>query len=325
MKTFVLLVLLTTLATPLTTYAGPAEDALKGFFEGRTVILNLEMPATDDGVDVHPDRANPLDYSALADRLKRHGTALFIGDETMITKVKVKKKHVEFQLAGGGFGTFFDGIGPAVTIPDVPKSRRERHLENAVREESDPERKRNLELELAGERDAREAEQRHNAVQAAQAAEIRRIYMRQAALEGGSRFNIRFERGVPDNLSPDMVMAMLGPWVVFPWRVDVGNDPAGSRGTAPPVLSTEFAGLRKGLLMSEVETLMKDRPRAEERSRDGRLDITDWIYETHLGRLELTFAEGVLVRFGPASPWVDASTGRNGDSASTAPGFRRLR
>ena len=99
-----------------------SEDQLRTFFEGKTVRVKIEMPGTEDGVDVYPGTAHPIDFPKHATRLKRAGTALRRGDEVLVTKVKVKKDLIEFQLAGGGYGTFGDDDNPNVFVPAASKS-----------------------------------------------------------------------------------------------------------------------------------------------------------------------------------------------------------
>jgi hypothetical protein len=95
--------------------AAQDERALRQYFEGRQVVLKLDMPGTENRVDVYPESAQPLDYPDYAGRLKKYGTALRSGESTIVTKVKVKDKLIEFQLAGGGYGTFGDDNNPTVT------------------------------------------------------------------------------------------------------------------------------------------------------------------------------------------------------------------
>jgi hypothetical protein len=79
--------------------------------EGERVTLQIDMPATSDGVDVFPGTSRPLDFEEYANRLKSTGTAYRQGEKTIITKVKVKGKNIEIHLGGGGFGTFDDELG----------------------------------------------------------------------------------------------------------------------------------------------------------------------------------------------------------------------
>ncbi|MBA3344916.1 MAG: hypothetical protein H0T44_06375 [Gemmatimonadales bacterium] len=71
------------------------------------------MPGTEAGVDVYPGTPRPLDYPRHADRLKDFGTSIRSGEEAMVTKVKVKSKHIEFQLDGGGTGPWATRPPPA--------------------------------------------------------------------------------------------------------------------------------------------------------------------------------------------------------------------
>src|SRR4029077_99560 len=85
-----------------------SEAALKSFFEGKRVTVKIDMPGTSDGVDVQGDARQAIDYSRYRDSLKRFGTAIRSGDSITVTLVKVKKELIEFQLGGGGYGTFGD-------------------------------------------------------------------------------------------------------------------------------------------------------------------------------------------------------------------------
>ena len=101
------LFLIAGLLVPGTLHA-QSENALREYFEGRTVKVKLAMPGTEDGVDVYPGTSKPLDYPRHASRLKQYGTALKPGADALVTKVKVKSNLIEFQLDGGGYGTMGD-------------------------------------------------------------------------------------------------------------------------------------------------------------------------------------------------------------------------
>ena len=95
-----------------------SEAALRDYFEGRTVKVKLAMPGTEDGVDIYPGTAKPLDYPRHAGRLKSNGTALRAGDDALVTKVKVKSNLIEFQLDGGGYGTMGDETSSSVGVSE---------------------------------------------------------------------------------------------------------------------------------------------------------------------------------------------------------------
>src|SRR5258705_6824449 len=125
-----------------------SESDLKQYFEGRNVTLKLDMPATKDGVNVYPEREQPLNYSEYANRLKRHGISIRRSDIIMITKVKVKDKHIELQLGGGGYGTIGDETDSSANVSGVSKSRREKNLEDTLKDENDPARRKRIKREL---------------------------------------------------------------------------------------------------------------------------------------------------------------------------------
>ena len=204
---------LSVLATPL---SAQTEVALKEYFEGRTVSPKLALPGTEDGVDVYPGSPKPLDYSRYAKRLKDYGAAIKPGQPATITKVKLKSKLIEFQLDGGGYGTFGDETSSRVSTEPAPKTNREKYVEAELQRESDPGRKRALKRELDDLRGEREREDARNRAAVAEAEEHRKENIRQRRLEGGSRFNLRFaDRVPPEALYPDAVVRALRAYLDF--------------------------------------------------------------------------------------------------------------
>src|SRR5712692_9870776 len=106
--------------------AAQDEATLRSFFEGKRMALKIDMPGTSDGVDIRVDSSRPLDYGRYGDRLKEYGAAIRAGQSATVTLVKVKKDLIEFQLDGGGFGTFGDDTSTSVYIPHIDKSSREK-------------------------------------------------------------------------------------------------------------------------------------------------------------------------------------------------------
>jgi hypothetical protein len=289
------------MAAPL---AAQSEGQLKSYFEGKTVVVKLDMPATDDGVDVYPTRARPVDFSKYARRIKAHGTAVKSGDSIVITKVKVKKDLIEFQLGGGGFGTFGDDKSTDVYVPATEKTRREKDLERDIKNEKDPEKRKAMSEELDAlhkERDRQDALLKATTASAEQA---KRGNVRQQALTAGSRFNIRYNGGVPvEALTPDAVMRALGQYVDFT-AMTTGTDiaingwtasGAATAGAAAPCASGALT-LRRGLTEQEVESLL-GKPQTIVEQAEGRLTTRTNVYVHPDRRVEAMFVEGVLVRF----------------------------
>src|SRR5258708_1948993 len=153
-------------------------------------------------------------------RVKATGIAIRSGESVLVTKVRVKDKLIEFQLAGGGFGTFGDDTSSSVSVPSVSKSNRERDLERLVKDETDRDQKRRLQRELDDLRNDRQREDGRNRAAAVTAEEAKKTRIATTRLHSGSRFNIRYNEGVPRGLGPDGVMRALAEYVDFPFARD---------------------------------------------------------------------------------------------------------
>jgi hypothetical protein len=278
-------------ATLIVLAAAPAfaqsESALRQRFEGRTVVTRIDMPATAQGVDIEPGGEQPFDSGSYSYRLRSSGVAIRAGEAVTVTKVKVKDKLIEFQLGGGGFGTFGDSSGSSVYIPPASKTAREKELERLVRDEKDAQRKKELQRELNDLRREREREDsRNKAVE--QAAEAVKEADRRRALEMGSRFNVRYRSGVPaPALTPEGLMRALAEYVDFSGR------------TAPAAEDERPAGrgpLRKGLTWDEVEDLLGS-PETTSDHTEGSLKTKTAVFLRGDDRIEALFVEGVLVKY----------------------------
>lgn len=193
-----------------------SEDHLKRYFEGRRVEVKIDMPATKDGINVYPERNRLIDYNRYGNLLKTFGVSVREGDRIMITKIKVKDKHIEFQLGGGGYGTLGDDTSSSIYVPAASKSRREKNLEKELKYENDERRRRRIKEELDYLRRDRESEDRRNKAEVAEAEELAKQRIDEKRLQGGSRFNIRFERNLTgDDLTPENVMEALAEYIEF--------------------------------------------------------------------------------------------------------------
>ena len=271
-----------------------SEAALKNYFEGRSVTLKLAMPGTESGIDIYPADPKPLDYPSYADRLKQNGTAIRSGQEAMVTKVRLKGTHIEFQLDGGGYGTMGDETSPTVAVPVAEKTKRERNLEAELKRESDPERRRDIKEELDELREDREREDARNRAEVADAEEQKKENIRQRRLEGGSRFNVRFRDSLPPSiLTPSGLQAALGEYVAFehaegePLLAGMPTTAAQAPGNGLP---------RKGMTTGEMEALLGAAVDSNER-KEGRLTVTTRSYRSGAGRITAEFVEDVLIRY----------------------------
>ena len=286
-----------------------SEAALIDFFEGKSVVVKIDMPATQQGIDVFPDARRAIDFAAYSARLKSTGVAIRNGDSVLVTKIRVKDKLIEFQLAGGGYGTFGDDTGSVYT-PSVSKSNREKDLERLVKSETDAARRRRLQNELDDVRNERAREDSRNKATALAAEEAKKSRIASTRLHSGSRFNIRYTEGVPSGLGPDGVMRALAEYVEFPFATDrrpAATDrrpaPQGGRVTAQPVLPEPgFGGgaIRKGMLLAEVEDALGKAEKTTNRA-EGTLRVTTAIYSRGDQVITAEFVEGVLIRYSISS------------------------
>ena len=273
-------------AAPL---AAQTEAVLKEYFEGRTVTSKLALPGTEEGVDVYPGSPRPLDYARYANRLKEYGTAIRAGEPVTVTKVRLKSKHIEFQLEGGGYGTFGDETSSRVSTDAAPKTKREKNLEAELQRETDPARKRALKEELDDLKTAREREDARNRSAVAEAEEHRKANIRQRRLEGGSRFNLRYADQVPpEALRPEAVIRSLQQYMEF-------GQLASEDRPGPPAQPLA-GGLRKGMLIQDADATLGAPVTSAER-KEGSLRVTQRRYSSPMGQVTAEFVEGVLVRY----------------------------
>jgi hypothetical protein len=263
------------------------EEALKAYFEGHRVTLRLDMPGTSDGVDVHADAKRAFDYGEYKDHLRKYGTAIRAGQSAMVTLVKIKKDLIEFQLDGGGYGTFGDDTSTSVYMPLVEKSERERELERKIRDEDDRERRRAMQRELDDLRDRRERENRRIEVEKERAEERKAERLAERRLTGGSRFNLRYEDRVPAGMRPVDVMAALGEYV------DFGN---GAAMAIEPMPAADVTALRKGMTRTEVEHLFGRAAEVWQRTT-GDVTVVTLVFSVNSQRVSVEFVEDVLVRY----------------------------
>ncbi|MGZ8492511.1 MAG: hypothetical protein ACXWZS_09945 [Gemmatirosa sp.] len=305
--------------------AAQNEGALRAAFEGKTVTARIDMPATSQGVDVYPLDQAPLNFRDVAQRLKDHGTAVRMGQPVMVTKVVVKKNsHIEFQLGGGGYGTFGDwaGDGSSVSVVNAGETKGEKALRDSIKATSDKGQRQRLQRELDGLRSARERENARGAAEAQQANIARETLLRAKRAESGSRFNVRFRQGIPpEQLTPDGVMRALAQYLDFgaaaPTIVAAGTTAGTTAGGAPaipaaalradapaaaPAATTAaaapggIAALRKGLTVEQVEALLGPAATAAE-VKDGTLAVTKRTYRRDGMQVAARFVGGVMIDF----------------------------
>ncbi len=266
------------------------ERLLQQFFEGRLVTVLADMPATHKGVDVRVDREVPIDAATVGERIAQAGVAIHQGTRVAITKVHLKDDLIEFHLAGGGFNWVWDT--QAKVSPETGKSRRERELEKEIKDEKDPDRRRELEHRLRDARRDREREEHHRREIAATENALRDQQDRERALFKGSRFNLRWDDKVPVRAqTPQAVMAILAPWVDFSGLPGAPETPRRPRRAEDDPAPGQ--DVRTGMSWSEVQDRLGPPDRLDN-TLEGDLRRSRATYGER--GLELTFVNEVLVQ-----------------------------
>ncbi len=116
-----------------------SELRIKKALEGRTVLVKMDMPAVENGVEMLFDDADvSFDQASYTKLVKEYGIALKKGHRARITGVRVTRKGIEIDLDGGGSpgrDWVVEGIRIVEPAP-VPKTDREMDLERQVMNES---------------------------------------------------------------------------------------------------------------------------------------------------------------------------------------------
>jgi hypothetical protein len=280
------------------------EAALRAFFVGKRVTVTIDMPGTSDGVDVYADSSQSLDYRQYGERLHQYGTAIHSRQTATITLVKIKGDHIEFQLNGGGYGTFGDDTSTSVSIPYVEPSSRERELERLIKGEEDARERRQLERERDELRERRERENRRIDQERADAEARKREQLDERRRKGGSRFNVRYHGSVPEGIKPEEVMAALADVVDFS-SLGYRPDPVARRRDADDDrdafdTSDDAAAIHRGMSRADLEKAF-GRPVSEKPHREGALTVTTLKFAQGNRAIVADFVEDVLVRFSISS------------------------
>jgi hypothetical protein len=281
------------------------EAALRSAFEGKLVTVKIDMPGPSEGVDVYPGAQMPVDFRKVADRVKKNGTSLKMGQQVMVTKVVVKKNdHIEFQLAGGGYGTFGDNISSPSNVytSSEGETREERAIKDSIKAAKGPTKRKQFERDLANMRAERERENEKAKAEAAQANAANEANLREKRLAGGSRFNIRYKEGIPpESLTPDGVMKALGEYIDF--TATAGTVAASAAAVLPSKPNANasstgsgLSGLKKGLSLKEVEALLGPAVTAKE-EKEGSVSVMKRTYHHSGMKVSASFVSEVLVDF----------------------------
>jgi hypothetical protein len=221
----------------------------------------------------------------------------------------VKKDRIEFQLNGGGFGTFGDDTNTNVQAKPVDKSNYEKSLENQIANTDDPDQKARLQRDLDRERARRAREDAANQRAAQVASQIKAQQVADSRMQGGSRFNLRWQGKIPsDSLSPEAITHLMANYVTLDApgaQPEAGSPPPGygpPAGYAPaPPAGAPTGQLQRGMHIADVTALLG--PGTQTSSTTSSDGLTTQVFEYVNGErhTQVTYVSGVVVRFSISS------------------------
>jgi hypothetical protein len=268
-----------------------------------TVTAKVDMPASREGLDIHPGTESPLDLHKAAERIKQYGVAVHAGQSAMITSVVVKTHDIEVLLGGGGYGTFTGTTTPGDETPTITyqaETRREKDLTEQLKYTNDYWERERIRRELD-----EMARQRNRSDQKAPQASAQQGEQQKRAATG-SRFNIRYDGAMPeDAATKSRILAVLSKYVEF--ERTPGEQAAGpvrwsltdmARRGRPE--DSSAPALRKGLTVQQVAQILGPASKLEDRS-DGALEIDFREYNRDGQHVTAEFVGGVVANYTVAS------------------------
>jgi hypothetical protein len=275
-------------------------NSLEGYFTGKEVVLKIDMPGTQQGVDLRYNKDAPMNWKEYSNRLKSNGVAIPKGATARVTGVVVKDDRIEFQLDGGGFGTFLDDTNTTVTAKPVEKSDYEKRLEKQIADTTDEDKKRSLQRDLDRERARRERQNANSQAAAQVASQIKAQQVAENRMRGGSRFNLRWPGSIPpDQRTPQAVMKLLADYVSFDSLQTAAAAPAPNSAGDAAIPAT--AQLKRGMKIEEVTNLFGPGKQLSESVSNDGLKTQTFQYATGDRRVEVTYVEGLVVRYSISS------------------------
>ena len=138
-----------------------------------------------------------------------------------------------------------------------------------------------------------------NKAAGATASELKKSRIATERLHGGSRFNIRYNEGVPVGMGPDGVMRALADYVDFS-SVSDQRMASAPLVNAQPAATPLIVALQKGMSLADVERLLGRADKTSQRN-EGSLTVLTAIFERGDQIVSAEFVEGILVKYSISS------------------------
>jgi len=274
-----------------------AESALREAFVGRQILLKLDMPGTQKGVDLDFGQNDPLVWRDYENRMKEFGVALHKGDQATVTSLVVKNDRIEFHLDGGGYGTAHDDTG-SVTARIIPKSSEQERMEKALKDTTDRERRRDLQDRIDREESRRRFLQSQENSAAMVAQQIKQQEIANRRLHGGSRFNLRWKGGIPSQeLSAASVRMRLASFVDFDNNAAQQQQRAVLPTPAATANNDPLTALHRGMSLKELMNLLGSGQLVSQETGANGLLNQEMLYLTESSKVHVTLVDGIVIRY----------------------------
>lgn len=84
------------------------EQQMNGFLLHKRLVSRATFPAYKYGIDLHID--GRIEQGMATRYIKEYGVGVEVDEAATVTAVKIKDKHIEVHLNGGGFGSLADAL-----------------------------------------------------------------------------------------------------------------------------------------------------------------------------------------------------------------------
>jgi hypothetical protein len=277
---------------------GTSELALREAFVGRQVVLKIDMPGTQKGVDLTFGQGDPMEWKDYENRMREFGAALHKGDQATVTSLVLKNDHIEFHLDGGGYGTVHDDTG-TISPRSIPKSDEQVRLEKALKDTTDRKRRQELQDRIDHEENRRRFLQTQENSAAMAANQIKQQDIANRRLRGGSRFNLRWKGGIPaQELNADAVRLRLAAYVDFD-NVTVPQLERGAQQPTPAASNNNdrVSALHRGMSMKDLMDLLGPGQLVSQEMNSSNLLTQEMLFLTETSRVHVTLVDSIVIRY----------------------------
>lgn len=210
-RTFCLIALVLAACAQVAIGQDDSEPRMQKALEGRRVLVKMDLPAIDTGVDLFIDNTevsyNAASYSQL---MKDYGVSVKKGTRSRITGVRITGKGIEIDLDGGGLPGPDWVVGNLRLVEPIPqaKSDREQELERQLQSETNPGTAGFLRNEIEYERQRRFSQDERNRQQFERVSRLRNEYITENRKSWGSKVTV-IVRSTKDTITMrDMVRTL---------------------------------------------------------------------------------------------------------------------